>query len=269
MGFQQKYQVVPRFLTKPSKRRSGILMTESVKFIVAHDTGNPGSTAANNVAYYENSRDKESASAHLFVDDKDILECIPALTAAPEKAWHVLYKVQTDNQLFGCNANDAAIGVEYCFGGKIDANEAYRKYVWVLAWLCYVYKLEPARAIVGHFLLDPARKTDPKTGLAQSGRSYEQLLQDIITEYLQCSGHTATEYLLKQQSGIVKVTSKLNIRKNVPTRLGALVHTVPAGTVLSYQSVVTDGEEVNGNSVWYQTHEGYYFWSGATVAILA
>lgn len=111
-SFKMRYVVTPRYLTKPSKRRSGYPMSPGVKFVVAHDTGNPGSTAAGNVAYYEHSRDEISASAHIFVDDQEILECIPALTQAPEKAWHVLYNVPSDDQLFGYNANDAAIGVE-------------------------------------------------------------------------------------------------------------------------------------------------------------
>ena len=53
-------------------------MSPGVRFIVAHDTGNPGSTAAANVKYYERSRNEMSASAHIFVDDKEIVECIPA-----------------------------------------------------------------------------------------------------------------------------------------------------------------------------------------------
>lgn len=82
-----------------------------MKFIVAHDTGNPGSTAAENVDYYERSRDRDSASAHLFVDDREILECIPALTRTPEKAWHVLYGLPAEGRLYGFDANDVAIGV--------------------------------------------------------------------------------------------------------------------------------------------------------------
>ncbi len=113
MTFKEKYTVTPAYLTTPSKRRCGLQMSPTVKFIVAHDTGNPKSTARANRNYYENSRDEQSASAHIFVDDKEIIECIPALVK-PEKAWHVLYGVLTDNQLFGFNPNDAAIGVEYC-----------------------------------------------------------------------------------------------------------------------------------------------------------
>ena len=179
--FPYRYPVAPRLLIKPSRRRSGQLIG-AVRFLVAHDTGNPGSTAAGNVAYYQRSRDETSASAHLFVDDREIIECVPALTQAPEKACHVLQGVPTDNQLYGADANDAAIGVVYCYGGSIDADEAYRRYVWVLAWLCVRFGLDPAARLVGHFFLDPRRTTDPVRGLAYSRRTYEGLLRDVRAE---------------------------------------------------------------------------------------
>ncbi|MDB5283621.1 MAG: N-acetylmuramoyl-L-alanine amidase CwlA, partial [Bacteroidota bacterium] len=146
MGFTQKYAIEQKLLTTPSKRRGGALIHPAVKFVVAHDTGNPTSTADNNVTYFERSRDDMSASAHIFVDDKQIIECIPVFNNKPEKAWHVLYQVNTDNNLYGCNANDAAIGVEYCYGHNINADEAYSKYLWVLAYLCYYFKLDPAKS---------------------------------------------------------------------------------------------------------------------------
>jgi hypothetical protein len=43
MAFKEKYTITPAYLTSPSKRRSGLLMSPGVKFIVAHDTGNPKS----------------------------------------------------------------------------------------------------------------------------------------------------------------------------------------------------------------------------------
>lgn len=183
--FNIKYEIIPSYLTVPSKRRSGIKMNR-VGFIVAHDTGNPNSTAMANVKYYERSKNDVSASAHIFVDDKDIIECIPALTGTPEKAWHVLYETPLDNQLFGDDANDIAIGVEYCYGTNINATEAYKRYVWVLAYICYRFNLNPAKAIIGHMILDPKRKTDPQNGLKHSGRSYQQLLQDVVNEYQNC-----------------------------------------------------------------------------------
>lgn len=271
MSFQEKYLITPQYLTKPSKRRSGIQITAGVKFVVAHDSGNPGSTALNNVNYFEHSCNDESASAHIFVDDKSIIECIPALTAAPEKAWHVLYRGGTDNHMFGCNANDAAIGVEYCYGDHIDADEAYRKYIWVIAFICYRFQLDPAKSVVGHFFLDPKRKTDPVTGLAHSRRSYDQLLRDIVLEYQASApatsgiaAHPAPQWIFVARPGTVEVTAKLNIRKGLPRKTAEIADVATVGAKLAYIGWIDKGEEVNGNSRWYLNADGNYFWSGAT-----
>ncbi|CAN5279835.1 hypothetical protein BH09BAC2_BH09BAC2_02520 [soil metagenome] len=118
MSFKEKFIVSSQYIPKPSRRRSGQFISK-VKFIVAHDTGNPGSTASDNIRYYINTCQtvpkEKTASAHIFVDDKQIVECVPAILNKPEKAWHVLYSVPTDDQLYGCDANDNAIGVEYCY----------------------------------------------------------------------------------------------------------------------------------------------------------
>ena len=174
-----QYTITPQYLPVTTKRRPGQPIAPAVKFIVAHDTGNAGSTARNNVDYYTRSANDMYASAHIFVDDKEIIECIPALTGAPEKAWHVRYDVPKDNELYGFEANDTAIGVEYCYGTNINADEAYARYVWVLAKICKQFNLTPPAAITGHFILDPTRRSDPVSGLAASNRTYEQLLADV------------------------------------------------------------------------------------------
>jgi hypothetical protein len=261
--FTQRYQVTPRYLSAPSHRRSGTLVAPAVKFLVAHDTGNPGSTAAGNVAYYQGSRDEESASAHLFVDDLEILECIPALTGPPEKAWHVLYGVPTDNRLYGFDANDAAVGVEYCYGGTIDAEEAYRKYVWVLACLCHRFGLDPAAAVIGHFFLDPTRKTDPVTGLARSRRTYEGLLRDVVAEFAECTGQApAPGPTFVARVGQAVAAASLNVRKGRPSRRAEVVQVVSPGAVLHFVGWVNDGEAVNGNAKWFRDGNGNFFWSG-------
>ena len=267
MPFTMKYEVESRLLTKPSKRRPGLAILPGVKFIVAHDTGNPNSTASGNVRYFESTHDQASVSAHVFVDDKEIIECIPSVqTMPPEKAWHVLYSVTTDSQLFGHHANDAAIGVEYCFGDKIDADEAYRKYVWVIAYLCFKYGLDPAKSVVGHFFLDPQRKTDPVTGLAHSRRSYDQLLRDIPAEHAACTGAAQPVPGPQAQVGAVTASVRLNIRQGEPSTRAKIYQTVAPGTVLNFVGVQQNGEPVNGNPVWYVDANGNYFWSGATVA---
>lgn len=191
MGFKMKYEIKKQYLTSGSKRRSGIKMPE-VGFLVGHDTGNPGSTAEGNVGYYERSRNEMSASAHIFVDDNSIVECIPFLTGTPEKAWHVLYNVTKDNQMYGDDANDIAGGVELCWGKGINSEEAYKRYIWVLAYACYKFKLDPAKAVVGHEILDPGRKIDPGNGLKYMGKTYAQLLRDIVAEYNDCLGKTVS-----------------------------------------------------------------------------
>ncbi len=266
MAFKQKYEIIPRYLTPGTKRRSGRLIAPGVKFIVAHDTGNPNSTANGNVRYYQNSVNEMSASAHLFVDDRDIIECIPALTGTPEKAWHVLYGAVADNNLYGYDANDTAIGVEYCFGTNINADEAYNRYVWVMAFICSKFHLDPRKAIVGHFFLDPLRKTDPVTGLARSRRTYEQLLRDVVTEFTACGG-VLRGTPPPPKKGTLTVISRLNIRSNAPSTRSPLVRTVLAGTKLDYVARINDGEPVNGNAVWFKLSDGNFCWSGGvTVA---
>jgi N-acetylmuramoyl-L-alanine amidase len=261
MPFNEKYSIVPDYIPKPSKRRSG-LMANAIRFLVAHDTGNKDATASQNVQYYINSRNDDSASAHIFVDDKEIIECIPALTGRPEKAWHVLYNVPKDNELYGANANDAAIGVEYCFGDNIDADKAYEKYIWVLAKLCFVFQLNPSRDIVGHFFLDPKRKTDPVTGLAQSRRTYEKLLTDIVVEFNACTGvANAAQLNTIQANGNVTTTVKLNLRSE-PTTRSSIIQSLPANTALQYYAIENNGESINNNPIWYKDQNGNWFWSG-------
>ncbi|MBI4810924.1 MAG: N-acetylmuramoyl-L-alanine amidase [Ignavibacteriales bacterium] len=266
MNFIKKYDITEDHLTKPSKRRPGSSMQLPIKFIVAHDTGNRGSTARGNVKYYENSRNDMFASAHLFVDDKEIIECIPALLSTPEKAYHVRANVEQDNILFGSNANESAIGIEYCYGGTIKAEEAYRRYLWVIAYTIHKFNLKPNGSVVGHFFLDPTRKTDPVTGLAHSRRTYEQLLRDIEEEYLDCTGGlqpVPTEN--HDRRGTVITTAKLNIRKGLPSTRAVIVTFAPIGTQLEYVDWTDDGEVINGISRWYKTQEGNYFWGGGVM----
>lgn len=263
MSFLMKYPITARYLPKPSKRRSGLAMSPGVRFVVAHDTGNPNSSAAANVKYYENSAQEQSASAHLFVDDHEILECIPAVLGAPEKAWHVLYSTPTDNQLFGFNANDAAIGVEYCYGDAINADESYRRYIWLIAYICYSYKLDPAKSVVGHFFLDPQRKTDPVTGLAHSRRSYEQLLRDVVTEYNACLGkEPPAPPAVEAVSGTGVATARINLRRGKAATNAPISRTLAVGSEIAYTALTHHGEAINGNTLWYRTADDEWFWSG-------
>lgn len=198
MSFKMKYTIGKDYLKVGTARRSGKKISK-VKFIVLHDVGNDGvdknkdgkkegTTARNNISYYRNNP-TISASAHTFIDNNEILECIPAVTAAPEKAWHVIYSKTKDNQLYGADSNDAAIGVELCYypDNKAKSLEAYNRYVWYCAYLAFYFKLDPEKCYVGHEILDPGRKFDPSNGIKHSGKNYSQLLADIKAEYKACT----------------------------------------------------------------------------------
>lgn len=142
-------------------------------FGVAHDIGNGGSTARQNRNYFNDHQ--PLASAHTFIDDKEILEIIPI----NEKAWHVRYNVTTDNDMFGDDANDASIGVELCHGPNIDFDKAYKNYVEYWAYLCDKFGWNPHKQIVDHAKLDPARRTDPHNALNPHGITFKQFLNDV------------------------------------------------------------------------------------------
>lgn len=168
------------FIEPKTKRRSGRKIL-GVKFIVAHDTGNPNSTAQGNVDYYKTSAKEMSASAHVFIDDKGVIKCIPL----DERAWHVLYDVKTDNAMFGHDANDYAIGVELCYFPKdsVRTLKGYNCYVKYLANLCKMFNLIPAIHIVGHFQLDPKRKTDPMNAFKIIKKTWGNFIDDVTKEF--------------------------------------------------------------------------------------
>lgn len=166
---------ITRDYIKHGDARSGLKIPRHL-FGVAHDTGNPGSTAHNNRDYFNNHQPE--ASAHTFIDDKYILEIIPL----DEKAWHNRYNNPEDNEMFGDDANDVAIGVELCFGGSIKFSEAYKRYVWYWAYLCKKYGWDPDQQIVAHATIDPRRRTDPHNALNKHGITYSQFINDVKKE---------------------------------------------------------------------------------------
>lgn len=192
-----KYTIRRKYIQTGTKRRGGSRLI-GPKFIVAHGTGNPGSTAENNVNYYIRTANESSASAHTFVDDRSIIECIPI----NEKAWHVRYNV---GKYFGYYANDAAVGVEMCYGGQINNVESYKRYVWYIAYLCYINKIDPISRVVGHYVLDPGRRTDPKDAFKYVNKSMSDFIKDLKREYDVCTGKiTETDKMVQEISDHIR-----------------------------------------------------------------
>ena len=149
--------IIQKYIPTGTKRRPGI-KNKGIKFIVAHDTGNLNSTAEQNVNYFIKSANDMEASAHTFIDDISIIECIPD----NEVAYHVRGLVPIDNNKFGCDSNDNALGVELCFFTDIKRTEkAYNNYVEYIKYKCTQYNLDINKFIEGHYKLDPTRRSDP------------------------------------------------------------------------------------------------------------
>ena len=165
----QKY-LPPNTLRRPSLKLLG------VKFGVAHDTGNLNSTAMQNVDYFIKSANETQASAHTFIDDVNIIECIPL----DEKAYHVRRASEVDNSIYGVDAIDWALAVELCYFTDLERSKiAYKNYVEYWRTLCQKYELNPATAIIGHYKLDPIRRTDPLNAFKRIGVTWEQFIKDL------------------------------------------------------------------------------------------
>jgi hypothetical protein len=264
MAFAQSYEIEPDFAILGSRRRPGRAIVPSVQFVVAHDTGNPGASARAHARWYRNDPNPARiSSAHIFVDDKSIVETVPALSNGkpPEQALHVLYSVPSDNQLYGVDANRAAVGIEYCYGGSIDPDEAYSRYVWTIAYACDKFGLDPARRVVGHHVLDPQRKSDPSQGLRASGRSYDTLLRDVVAAYRACGGDASRIESARIRPGRAAATVHLH-RRDRPTLSGSKLGKLAPHSEVDVVSVVK-GDLVAGNDDWCELADrGGFCWSG-------
>jgi len=68
---------------------------------------------------------------------------------------------------------------------------------------------------------------------------------------------------LNKIPGFGKVTTNGNINiRQAPNTTVPVVNVVPGSIQLAYDGYVDNGESVSGNSKWYYTDEGNWFWSG-------
>lgn len=211
-----QYKITRDFIPVGNSRPG--LKNNGVAFLVSHDTGNAGSTAHNNRDFF--AKNLNETSAHTFIDDQYILEIIPL----DEKAWHVRYDVSTDNNLYGKNANDAAIGIELCWGGNINFEEAYRRYVWYHTYLLEKFRLDPEKDIISHQRLDPTRRTDPNNALNRYGITWDAFITEVKKMYqgpnkIIAPNHTVIKY--GDKGTTVKIIQQYLIEIGIPLKSGA------------------------------------------------
>jgi N-acetylmuramoyl-L-alanine amidase len=141
-----------------------------VSKVVVGDTGRRGLTAA------DAAKDLGQAYGHFLVDDKTIIECMPALTSSVGLVEQACFVRSRPKQDFV--AQESAIAVNLCFGGRIDAKAVYARCVALVACICDRFKLDPIKDVKRAADLDIARK-DPDQALLEAGADFQQLLEDI------------------------------------------------------------------------------------------
>lgn len=145
-GVPVRYDLLPI----GTRRTGDKLQGGKPKFAVIHDTGNIDTSAQANVNYYKNSPNiawSMVASAHIFVDDKEAIICIPVT----EVAWHVLLNTTIDNAWYGADADYAAFGVEACyFRDRKRSLKSLNNAAKVMAYLTKFWKINYKNEMPGH-----------------------------------------------------------------------------------------------------------------------
>jgi N-acetylmuramoyl-L-alanine amidase CwlA len=137
-------------LITPNKYSRPQTSLKKVLGIVIHWTANEnrGADARANIRFFENRKLGRTGygSAHYFVDDKNIIRCIPE----DEVAYHVgatSYKTSR----FGSYPNATMIGIEMCVNADGDFEKVYEQTIELTRYLCKKYNLNPDNDVVRHF----------------------------------------------------------------------------------------------------------------------
>ena len=149
----------------------------SVSKIVLHYVQNPGTTARQNVDWIKTLKNQDPlddiddhyASAHYFIDDKEIIQVIPE----DERAYHVGANQYTDFGLsISSYPNARTIGLEFCHPDKTGKPnyQTYKHIIELCKYLCCKFKLDPKKDICLHY--DITGKDCPKYYIKTPGEFY-------------------------------------------------------------------------------------------------
>lgn len=140
-----------------------------IDYIVIHDTGNKGvgANAQNHYIYFNGGN--RNASAHYFVDDKEIIQTVEDTSAA----WHC----GDGKGVYGIT-NRNSMGIEICVNSDGDYNKAVEKTIELTAHLMKLHNID-LEHIVRHF--DASRKSCPRSMMDndwESWKAFKAQLQD-------------------------------------------------------------------------------------------
>lgn len=190
-----------------TKRNRTISNRSSIKYLTIHYVGAVSSAKNNCVYFYSTYR---GASAHYFVDDNSIWQCVEN----KDIAWHC----GADYYYNGCR-NSNSIGIEMCCykkNGTLDMSDAtINNTLDLAAYICKKYNIPISRVVrhydVSHkncpapFVKDPSRWTDFKNRLSK-------MLDGEVS-----SPSESTENDTMKKTMYVTANSGLNVRSGAGT----------------------------------------------------
>jgi hypothetical protein len=174
------YPVVRQWIPKAKSKKEGALpprpgkLLDKVTGIVVGDTGWPGRTAA------DAATDLGQSYGHFLIDDKNIIECVPALTSSVGIVEQALF-IKTRAPGGTDDLHETVVAINLCFGGPIVGADAYTRCVNLTACLCDRFRLDPAKDVKRAGDLDPARN-DPDQALRVAGSDFEKLTAAVAAK---------------------------------------------------------------------------------------
>lgn len=155
------------FIYKPIKYNFSRRKGAAIKYLVIHDTGNTskGADATGHYRYFNGGN--RNASAHYFVDDKQVVQ----LVGDSLSAWHV----GDGRGRYGItNAN--SLGIEMCINVDGDYAQMYYHTVELAKNIMRKFNI-PIERVVRHY--DASRKTCPAHMRKSNWQAWAQFKKDI------------------------------------------------------------------------------------------
>jgi N-acetyl-anhydromuramyl-L-alanine amidase AmpD len=156
-------------------------------YIVIHDTGNSGIGANAEMHYRFFNGGNRSASAHYFVDDKQIVQIVKD----EDSSWHC----GDGYNKYGINNNNS-IGIEICINSDGNYNIAVSKAIELTQFLMRKHNISIDK-VVRHY--DASRKNCPQTMSANNWSAWNEFKNRV--------------------SGVLSIGSKGNVVKELQEKL--------------------------------------------------
>lgn len=156
-----------RFRYLPIKYNHSSRNGAKITYIVIHDTGNPrhGADAMNHYRYFNGGN--RSASAHYFVDDKQIVQ----LVGDSRSAW----AVGDGKGRYGVT-NSNSLSIELCINSDSNYDTAFYHTVELTKNLMEKFKIPESR-VIRHY--DSSRKSCPNTMRANNWAKWHEFKKQI------------------------------------------------------------------------------------------